>query len=89
MDTALAVDFVTMAMEQEYDIGVIMSTDNDLLPALEFVNGRSEVHQVAVAAWGNSGRHRYRLTIPGANLWCHWLDRGDYDAVADPTNYAR
>ena len=89
MDIALAIDFVTMAIQQEYDIGVIMSTDTDLLPALEFVKGRPEVPQVAVAAWGNVGRRRYRLTLPGSNLWCHWLDRDDYDAVADLTSYAR
>lgn len=89
VDIALAIDFVTMAIHQEYDIGVIMSTDTDLLPALEFVNGRPEVPQVAVAAWGNVGRRRYRLTLSDSNIWCHWLDRDDYDAAADLTNYAR
>ncbi len=88
VDIALAIDFVTMAIEREYDVGVIMSTDTDLLPALEFVAGRAEVRQVAVAAWRTQGRHR-RLKLPGVSLWCHWLDQGDYDAVADPTNYAR
>jgi len=24
-----------------------------------------------------------------APLWCHWLTRSDYEAVADRTNYAR
>ncbi len=88
VDIALAIDFVTMAIEREYDVGVIMSTDTDLRPALEFTSRRSEVRQAAVAAWRGSGR-RQRLAISGANLWCHWLDRDDYDAVADPTSYAR
>lgn len=88
MDIALAIDFVTMAIEREYDVGVIMSTDTALIPALEFTSTRPEIRQAAVAAWRGPGR-RQRLAIPGANLWCHWLDRDDYDAVADPTGYAR
>ena len=88
VDIALAIDFVTMAIEREYDVGVIMSTDTDLRPALEFTNTRPEVRQAAVAAWRGSGM-RQRLAIPGANVWCHWLGRDDYDAVADLTNYAR
>ena len=88
VDIALAIDFVTMAIEPDYDVGVIMSTDTDLLPALEFVGGRTQVRQVAVAAWRAQGRHR-RLRLPRSSLWCYWLDRADYRAVSDPTNYAR
>ena len=89
IDTALAIDFVTLAVDGLYDIGVIVSTDTDLIPALEFVQSRfaGERH-VAVAAW--RGQHsRRRLSIPGANIWCHWLSRDDYDSVADYTNYSR
>ena len=89
IDTALAIDFVTMAVDGLYDVGVILSTDTDLVPALEFVRSRfaGERH-VAVAAWRNTNSRR-RLSIPCANIWCHWLNRDDYDAVADPTNYNR
>ena len=50
-DFALAVDFVKLAIEGNYDIGVMLSTDNDLLPALEVVRGHDpgRIH-VAVAA---------------------------------------
>ena len=87
IDTALAIDYVTMAVDGAYDVGVIMSTDTDLLPALEFVSRRfaGERH-VAVAAWRSPQSNR-RLSIPGTNMWCHWLNRDDYDAVSDPTDY--
>ena len=87
IDTALAIDFVTMAVDGLYDVGVILSTDTDLIPALEFVHSRfyGQRH-VAVAAW-RSRQSRRRLSIPGTNIWCHWLNRDDYDAVADPTDY--
>ena len=89
IDTALAIDFVTMAVDGAYDLGVIMSTDTDLLPALEFVRTRFPGQRhVAVAAW-RSPHSRRRLSIPGANVWCHWLSRDDYNAVADPTSYNR
>ena len=85
IDVALAVDFVKLAIEGEYDVGVMMSTDNDLLPALEVVRDYdpSRIH-VAVAAW-SAPRHHQRLRLPG--LWCHWLDQGDYNSVADLTRY--
>ena len=85
VDIALAVDFVTMAVANAYDVGVIMPADTDLLPALEFAQGRPDVRQTAVAAWRGFGKHR-RLRLC---LWRHWLDKADYDAAADLTDYAR
>ena len=87
IDVALAIDFVRLAIDGAYDVGVIMSTDSDLQPALEFVRGHDpgRLH-VAVAAWGAQGQDQ-RLRLPGASPWCHWLSRADYDAIADLTNY--
>ena len=79
IDVALAIDFVTMAAAGEYDAGILFSTATDLEPALEAVvrlGVRAEV-----AAW-STGRHARRLSIAGARLWCHWLDREAYDASA-------
>jgi len=91
IDVALAVDFVQLAMARQYDVGVVMSTDTDLRPALETVLGlRSEGGPACeVAAWARPGCHSPRLSIPGAKIWCHWLDEADYLSVADPTDYSR
>ena len=89
IDVALSIDFIAMAVDGDYDVGVIMSTDTDMLPALEFTIKRYGARRVAVAAWHgeNSGS---RLRVPGySNLWCHRLYRADYDSVADFTNYNR
>ena len=85
IDVALAVDFVKLGIEGDYNVGVMLSTDNDLLPALEVVRGHDpgRIH-VSVAAWSAPGHHQ-RLRLPG--LWCHWLDLADYNAVADQTRY--
>jgi uncharacterized LabA/DUF88 family protein len=89
MDVALAVDFVTMAVSGAYDIGVLMSTDTDLVPALEAVfeiDGRS-YPRCEVAAWSRPGAYSRRLHVPGKKLWCHWLKPEDYAAVEDLTDY--
>ena len=89
IDVALAVDFVAMAVRSEYDIGILMSVDTDLKPALEFVSMLAcDRPRCEVAAWSSSVGHSKRLAISGSNLWCHWLDADDYRTVADPTNYA-
>ena len=88
IDVALSVDYVTMAVEGAFDIGVIASTDTDLLPAVEYVF-RLAIHggpRAEVMAW-SSKTGNPRLSIPGARLWCHWFNRNDYDQVGDPTDY--
>lgn len=85
IDVALAVDLVAGAIDDAYDIGVIMSTDTDLKPALEYVVGKFHgAKRCEVAAWKGGSR---RLDIEQARLWCHFLDAADYDLVRDPTDY--
>lgn len=89
IDVILAVDFVTMAQRGDYDVGILMSTDTDLKPALEEVaslNSNRNPH-CEVAAWSAPGMHARRLSISGTRVWCHWLGPDDYKQVADQTNY--
>ena len=87
IDVALAIDFVRLGIAGDYDVGVIMSTDNDLAPALETVQDHGPSGcRVAVAAWGVQGQNQ-RLWLPNGSLWCHWLSLADYNAVADRTRY--
>ena len=86
VDVALAIDFVAYAIEGRYDVGVIASTDTDLIPALEFVRRFAAQRRIEVAAW-TSPRSRSRLSVTRSSIWCYWLDRTDYDSVADLTDY--
>jgi hypothetical protein len=89
VDVALAVDFVALAIDDVYDVGIIASTDTDLRPALEFVLRKfPNQRDVEVASWWSEKR-KVNLTVPGVFIWCHRLYRQDYDAVADLTNYTR
>lgn len=94
IDVALALDFLAMAIRGEYEVGVIMSTDTDMKPALEKVVEHrqglgSHVPRAEVAAWECDNTYSRRLSISSAKLWCHWLGRDAYDKVADPTDYTR
>ena len=86
IDVQLAIDFVAGAFDDSYDIGIIFSTDTDLLPALEFVATRYEDKSVETAAWHADGwRSELRLQVPPT--WCHRLTRDDYRTVRDLTDY--
>jgi len=86
IDVALAIDFVVMAVRGDYDVGVLMSTDTDLKPALEAVAGGG-AGRAEVAAWSNPQSYSRRLSISGRKLWCHWVDTSDYLTVQDTRDY--
>lgn len=91
IDVALSLDFVTMATDGSYEVGILFSTDTDMKPALEIVadlTGKHGSPRAEVAAWSGSGQHNRRLAIKNRNLYCHWLDQAAYLATADTTNYS-
>jgi len=91
IDVALAVDLVLMAARDDYDVGVLFSTDTDLVPALEAVLAlRPEATPVCeVAAWRAPGARPRCLTVRGEHIRRHLLAEGDYRAVEDLTDYTR
>ena len=146
VDVQLAVDFVSGALTGRFDVGIIMSTDTDLYPALEAVRSygidiswpfafppelnleddsmddyfvmaervdRATHPRCEVAASRAPDGHSPCLRLPRPwkgpamvafdmetgktspytpppepRMWCHWLDRADYDAVADLDDYS-
>lgn len=88
VDVELAVDLVFNAARKNYDVGIVVSTDTDLVPALQAVKNLQRAWgepRVEVAAWSPLGK---RLNLPATPIWCHRLDRADYDFVKDETRYA-
>lgn len=88
IDVSLALDYALMAYRQEYDVGILMSTDTDLKPALEAVVDL-EAARVEVAAWSSQRGHSSRLAIKSRKIWCHWLGRDAYTSVQDRRDYSR
>jgi uncharacterized LabA/DUF88 family protein len=89
IDIALAIDFVTMATRGDYDVGILMSTDTDMKPALESVAELTDAQgpRAEVAAWSAAGQHNRRLAISARRIYCHWVGKDIYDSVSDGTNY--
>ena len=50
---SLALDYAAGAIDGDYDVGILLSTDTDLVPALEFALARRQNKDTAieVAAW--------------------------------------
>ena len=89
IDVSLAIDFAAGAVDRAFDVGIIFSTDTDLVPALEFVLNRPELGVTPeVAAWWADGANP-PLEVRGAHhLWCHRLTREDYNEVRDRRSYS-
>lgn len=85
IDVLIAIEMVMGAVRDEFDVAVLMSADTDLVPALEAVVGLGK--RVEVASWKPASGWGSRLVVPGRNVWCHWLDRADFDRVRDDTDY--
>ena len=90
IDVALALDFVMMGVRKEFDVGILMSTDTDMKPALEAVAELTPTQgtRAEVAAWSAPKRHSRRLAISSRNLYCHWIGEDVYRAIADSTDYS-
>lgn len=90
IDVELAIDFIAMAIDGKYDVGVIASTDTDLIPAIDFVAKRySTSRRAEVAAWSYRVNRNPSLKSNVKQIWCHWLNRADYDQIADLRDYTR
>ena len=89
VDVALAVDVVRLFVEKRFDVGIVVSTDTDLVPALEAVieiSGDGADLPIEVAAW-RSERSQKRLRVAGKNVFCFELDFAKYGSVRDLTDY--
>lgn len=92
IDVQLALDMALMAQRKEYEVGILMSLDTDLKPALDIVANLTRAWgkpRVEVAAWSAAGQHCSRLSLPNHRIYCHWIDEATYNSMQDNTNYAR
>ncbi len=84
IDVALAIDFVRLAIQKRYDVGILVSRDTDLIPCLETVIELGLAHvEVAELA-----RHQPPTTPRRQPPRVYHLTQTDYHAVHDPTDYS-
>jgi hypothetical protein len=90
VDVALAVDLVRYGLvEKSFDVGIVVSTDTDLVPAVEAIAESPDSRawgwpRVEVMTWSPNKK---QLRVPGKNIWCYKLDATQYESVRDYTNY--
>ncbi|MGH8885413.1 MAG: NYN domain-containing protein [Egibacteraceae bacterium] len=87
IDVQIAVDLVMGAVNDAYDCAVVFSADTDLIPALDAVVELKGDHSVEVAAWQHNTGYGSRIRASTGPTWCHYLDRGVYQSVADLHDY--
>lgn len=92
IDVQLALDMAIMAQRKEYDVGILMSLDTDLRPALEYVRELTRAWgkpRVEVASWTTPGQQNRRLSVSGSpQMFCHWIDEQAYKSIQDNTSYS-
>jgi len=87
IDVWLAVDLARMAVRGSVDRVVVMSTDTDLVPALELAIEERGADFVEVAGWVGSSTSARLLSVPNHRITQRALRRDAYDKLHDPTDY--
>jgi hypothetical protein len=91
VDAALAVDVVRMGVGDEYQIGIILSTDTDVLPAIETVSGirgTNATPRICGVRYGDLPKRLYHADALGRTMHAFHVTADDFAAVRDDTNYA-
>lgn len=89
IDVQLAVDLVRGYALDEFDIGIVASTDTDLVPALEALfelDRKLGYAPVEVSAWFDDSYSK-QLRVAGRDVYCHEFPLPIYNRVADLTDY--
>jgi hypothetical protein len=90
VDVELAVDVVRLAVERQYEIGVILSTDTDLLPAIEAVDAYralERVPRICTVAYDGLPKKLLMSDSRARQPYVFRLSRLDYVQVRDETVY--
>jgi len=90
IDVQLAIDLVTHSISRYFDVAIVVSTDTDLRPALEWIARRTNPGpRLELATWRSRTSNRRIDVASPRRTWCHWLDHDDYLEVRDDTDYTR
>lgn len=91
VDVELAIDFVRLALDDEFDVAVLASTDSDLVPPLQFVADRFPEKDIVTLAWepleGNEADTAAPLDIPHGSVTRVRATKRDFDRIADKRNF--
>jgi hypothetical protein len=86
VDVSLAIDLVSLAYLQGADRVVVVSSDTDLVPALELVREIRGDNFAEVAGW--IGPHLSAAILSVEGVPQHPLNATDFERLQDNTNYS-
>lgn len=87
IDVLLALAMVLGAVNDEYDVAVVVSGDTDLVPAIDATLDLGKRVENAVW-WPGNGPGRPLRASGGRRIWCHRLTEKHFDWLRDDTDYA-
>jgi uncharacterized LabA/DUF88 family protein len=85
VDVEIAIDFVRMAMEDAYDVGILLSADTDLVPALQFVADKFPAKRLITVGYApdDGCQAPAPLDLPRGEVERRYMTRRDFDRVRD------
>jgi hypothetical protein len=91
VDVELAIDIVRLAIDDAYDVAVLVSADTDLTPPLEFVHERYPDMILETVAFravaGCEAITAAPIDIRGGGVIRRRVDKRDFDRVVDRRNF--
>jgi len=89
VDVEIAIDFVRLALEDAFDVGVLASADSDLVPALQFVVDKfPEKTLVTLGFAPDAGcTPPAPLDLPRGRVERRFITRRDFDRMHDTTDF--
>ena len=85
IDVLMALDVALGARDDRYDVGVVVSADTDLIPAIDAALQAGK--RVETATWHSRALPISPLRASVGKLWNHWLDRQRFEHVRDDTDH--
>lgn len=90
IDVQIAIDIVTMALNKEFDVAILASTDTDQRPTLKAFGVLPFEREtlIEVCAY-KSSVFKKKLALSEQTIWCHLIEEPDYRTVRDNNDYNR
>jgi uncharacterized LabA/DUF88 family protein len=91
VDVELAIDFVSLALDDAFDVGVLASGDTDLVPALQFVADRFPEKTLVTMGYapiaGCEGATPQPLDLPRGEVDRRFVTKQQFERISDRRNY--
>jgi hypothetical protein len=91
VDVELAIDLVSLAIDDAFDVLVLASGDSDLVPSLQFVAGRYPEKRIITLGYrpepGFDADAPAPLDLPRATVERRTIDKSAFEQIADKRNF--